>query len=306
MGKSVSGDEGHRFRVRLLHWFSTHGRDLPWRGTSNPYRILISETMLQQTQVNRIRATYSTFLRTFPSLRSLARARQRDVVVAWRGLGYNNRAVRLHRLAQTVCTIHGGKIPDTFDDLVALPGIGKYTANALLSLASGAHVPVVDVNVRRFLSRVFWTMRSTGVVRGEKEIWQLAATLLPRGKTDTWNQALMDVGATVCTARRPRCSQCPAAILCRSRTFMQRSTPPRPKHEPSLSGVPNRLYRGRIVEALRHRSRVHESELGMLIYQHYSRKNERWLHALLADLQRDGLISVQRNGSRRNSVVALV
>jgi A/G-specific adenine glycosylase len=262
--------------------------------------------MSQQTQVSRILAHYNKFLRRFPSLQVLVQAQQRDVVVAWKGLGYNNRAVRLHRFAQAVCSLHEGKIPDDYDALVALPGIGRYTANALLSSAYGKHVPVVDVNVRRFLSRIFWTMHSTGELRSEKEIWQLAATLLPGGKAYTWNQALMDVGATICTAQRPRCTECPAGALCRSRAFMKRSSSPHPKHEPSLDGLPNRIYRGRIVDVLRHRTRVHAHELGKTIYERYSRRNEQWLHGLLAGLQRDGLISIRRNGSRANSVVTLV
>jgi A/G-specific adenine glycosylase len=295
-----------KFHTRLLKWFIHHGREFPWRGISDPYRILVSEIMLQQTQVSRILLKYHKFLHRFPSLQALARARQRDVVVAWRGLGYNNRAVRLRRFAEAVYGLHGGKIPNDYDALAALPGIGKYTANALLSAAFGEQVPVVDVNVRRFLSRTFWTMRSAREVQSDKKIWQLAAALLPDGKAYTWNQALMDFGSTMCTSRQPRCAECPVATLCKSRASMGRTSSPRSRREPSFNGIPNRIYRGRIIEVLRHRAAIRTAALGKMICKRYSRRNESWLYGLLAGLQRDGLISVHRNGSRTNSYATLV
>jgi A/G-specific adenine glycosylase len=294
-----------KLHTGLLNWFAHHGREFPWRGISDPYRILISEIMLQQTHAGRTLVKYHAFLHRFPSLQALARARMRDVVVAWRGLGYNNRAVRLHRLAEAVCRTHGGKIPNDYDALAALPGIGEYTANAILSAAFGEHVPLVDVNVRRFLSRAFWRMRSVREVQSDRKIWQLATALLPDGKAYTWNQALMDFGATVCTSRQPRCAECPVATVCRSRASMERIPAPRSKREPSFNGIPNRIYRGRIVEALRHRPTIRTVVLGKMICTRYSPRNESWLHGLLAGLQRDGLIRVCRHGPGTNSFVTL-
>ena len=163
----------------VLRWYARHGRILPWRETRNPYRILISETMLQQTQVQRVLTRYPEFLHRFPTFRSLAKAPLRDVVMIWRGMGYNNRAVRLHLLARAVVQEHDGVLPDNHEALSALPGIGRYTANALLAFAFGRTVPVVDVNVRRVLSRILWEMESMNSVQEEKAVWKAAERLLP-------------------------------------------------------------------------------------------------------------------------------
>jgi A/G-specific adenine glycosylase len=299
----------HRSLVNLLlGWYARHGRSLPWRNIANPYRILLSEIMLQQTQVERVLIKYPEFLRRFPTLRSLARAPRRDVVVAWRGLGYNNRAVRLHRLANAVIEKHGGKIPPEYDSLVALPGVGRYTANAILASAFRKDVPAVDVNVRRFLSRVMYRMTSTSAMRGESEIWQRTTSLLPRGRGYVWNQALMDIGATICTARRPQCGICPVATFCASRTILRHTAPPHAKKEPSLAGIPNRLYRGRIVELLRDQhvpQSVRADVLGKCIYPMFSPRNARWLGGLLEALRRDGLIVIRGNGSLHTQRVSL-
>ena len=306
----ISSVHSRRFHAllaaRVLKWFARQGRKLPWRGIASPYRILVSEIMLQQTQVTRVLMKYPGFLQRFPSLRSLARARQRDVVVAWEGLGYNNRAVRLHQCVRAVRDNHGGRIPAEYDALISLPGIGQYTANALLSSAFGQHVPIVDVNVKRFLSRVFWTMSSTGEMKSEKEIWRRASDVLPATDVYRWNQALMDIGATICTARQPRCNQCPVATLCTSRALMRHDSPSSLKREPSLDGIPNRIYRGRIINALRYRRRIHTELLGKMIYERYGGRNGPWLHGLLAGLEKDGLITVHRNGSKTSSFVTLV
>lgn len=251
---------------------------------------------------------YPEFLRRFPTLRSLANAKQRDVVLAWQGMGYNNRAVRLHKCAKAVVENHGGRIPQDFDSLIALPGIGKYTANALLSSVFGRQLAIVDVNVRRVLSRIFWKMKSTAAMRSEKEIWQLAERILPKGKAYDWNQALMDLGALICTARSPKCDTCPVAKLCSSRSRMKQENTVRAKREPSLAGIPNRMYRGRIVERLRQfngTGSVRLDVLGKTIYPRFSKQSEVWLRKLIADLEKDGLIKVRSNGSLRTSRVSL-
>jgi A/G-specific adenine glycosylase len=281
----------------ILRWYRLRGRSLPWRNITNPYRILVSEIMLQQTQVSRVLVKYPEFLRRFASIRKLAAARQRDVVVAWSGMGYNNRAVRLHRLAQIVVNKHNGRVPGTYEDLVGLPGIGRYTANALLASAFQQNVPIVDVNVRRVLSRIFW--RRSTETRSESEIWGLAGKLLPTRNVYGWNQALMDLGATVCTARSPRCDKCPVGPLCASRDTIKRSTMPSAKREPSKDGIPNRIYRGRIIDVLRKRNgqgwmRMHS--LGRVMHPQFSSTHRRWLDSLIVGLERDGLVRRSRTG----------
>jgi A/G-specific adenine glycosylase len=292
----------------ILSWYGTSGRHLPWRGIKDPYRILLSEIMLQQTQVSRVLEKYPAFLQKFPTIRSLAAARQSDVVRAWQGMGYNNRAVRLSTLARTVVDEHSGRIPQNYDGLLALPGIGPYTARAVLSSAFGLAVPVVDVNVRRFFSRVFWRMPRCSSMRSEADIWRLAHKILPSRSAYDWNQALMDVGATVCTARAPRCPVCPVAGLCASRTSMIRETTPTRSRDLSFAGVPYRIYRGRIVERLRSvppGALVRMDVLGCAIFSGFSSRNRRWLLGLLAGLKRDGLISVRGDGGLTTTRIRL-
>ena len=192
----------HLFHSNILHWYKKNGRDLPWRTTKNPYRILLSEIMAQQTQVNRVAQFYLTWLKEFPTLSLLARATKADVLRRWSGLGYNSRALRLHELAKRLSENSGGRLPRTIEELRALPGVGKYTAHAIACFAFGASVPVVDVNVRRIFSRVFWNARSAADVKPEKEIWTLAEKFLPRKNAAEWNQALMDMGALVCDGQK--------------------------------------------------------------------------------------------------------
>jgi A/G-specific adenine glycosylase len=256
-------------RRLVFHWYSHRGRKLPWRGIRDPYGIVVAEIMLQQTQVGRVLQKYPPFLRTFPSFRSLAEAPLRDVIDGWDGLGYNNRAVRLHALARALTANHAGRLPANVDDLKALPGIGRYTAAALAVSVHGKAMPVVDTNVRRFLSRLLWRMKRIDDVQDEKRIWQTASELLPARRVYDWTQALMDIGATVCTARRPACSSCPVARLCISRRGMKRRVRTVPTTEPARRGIPNRIYRGRVVSLLRHGTAgrcLPVNEIGRQIY----------------------------------------
>lgn len=215
-----------QIREALLSWYGRHQRDLPWRTTQDPYRILVSEVMLQQTQVERVRQYYQRFLKEFPTLESLARASLDDVLKAWEGLGYYARARHLHQAAQIILRDYGGKIPQDYKTLLRLPGIGRYTAGALLSIAFGQDEPVVDANVRRVLSRLF-ALRH---VQTQKKLEELARVLLPPGRAGLFNQALMDLGATICVSREPRCLICPLAQLCAARRLgIQNELPMRPK-----------------------------------------------------------------------------
>ena len=214
--KSPAAPLARRFQRRLLAWYGKHGRDLPWRRTRAPYRVLVSEIMLQQTQVDRVIPKYREFLRRYPTLERLARARVTDVRRLWYPLGYNIRPVRLHAIARETVARYGGRLPDTAEDLRRLPGIGRYTAGAILSFAFGRDAAVLDTNVRRVLGRVFWGPRRLGRVRGDNAFWDLAEALVPRGRAYDFNQALMDFGATWCTPRKPKCPPCPMRGFCAS------------------------------------------------------------------------------------------
>jgi A/G-specific adenine glycosylase len=292
----------------VLRWYRHAGRVLPWRGTGDAYRILLSEIMLQQTQVARVLERYPRFLRQFPTLRALSRAERRDVIIAWRGMGYNNRAVRLHRLARIVIEEHDGKLPASEEELLALPGIGKYTARAILSSVHRQPAAVVDVNVRRFYSRVFFCMDAESALCTETAAWRIADRLIPVRRSYDWNQALMDIGSTVCTARRPRCGICPVAGECRSRGGMNVPIPATVRREPGLFGVPNRIYRGRIVELLRSstpNSALHIDVVGRRILPVYASTHRPWLRRILDGLEADGLIRMRSPRGRASSLVRL-
>jgi A/G-specific adenine glycosylase len=203
-----------RFQRRLLLWYAKHGRDLPWRRTRIPYRVLVSEIMLQQTQVERVIPKYHQFLRRYPTLADLAAADVQEVRELWYPLGYNIRPVRLHAIARETMARYGGRLPDEDESLRGLPGIGRYTAGAVLSFAFGRDVAVLDTNVRRVLGRVFLGPRRVARLRGDRALWDLAERLVPAGRGYDFNQALMDFGATWCTPRRPRCTHCPMRGFC--------------------------------------------------------------------------------------------
>ena len=204
------GDERHaRLRDALLAWFARQGRDLPWRRTRDPYAVLVSEAMLQQTQVARVVPRYEAFLARFPTSPRLAGAATADVLVAWQGLGYNRRALNLQRSARVVEREHGGVVPVEVGVLETLPGVGPYTARAVAVFAADADVAPVDVNVARVLARAF---EGRPLTRGEAQ--GLGDRLVPRGRGATFAGALMDLGATVCTARTPRCDRCPLRVDC--------------------------------------------------------------------------------------------
>ena len=195
-------------QAALLDWSARTRRDLPWRRTRDPWAVLVSELMLQQTQVARVAPRYAAFLAAFPTPAACADAAVADVVRAWAGLGYNRRAVSLHRLATAVVSDHGGRLPADLGALLALPGVGPYTARAVLAFAFGADVGVLDTNAARVLAR------TAGRRLAPREAQQRADVLVPHGCGWAWNQAVLDLGATVCTARAPRCGGCPVARWC--------------------------------------------------------------------------------------------
>ncbi len=205
-----------RFRRRLLAWYRRHGRDLPWRHTRDPYCILVSEIMLQQTQVDRVAPKYEQWVEKYPTLDALAKARPRDLVRTWYPLGYNIRPRRLHAIARESVARYGGALPDDEATLRSFKGIGAYTAGAILSFAFGRRAAILDTNVARVLHRVFVGKGNQRSHAMQRHLWNVSETLLPRRHVFDYNQGLMDFGATVCTARNPRCTGCPLTAMCRA------------------------------------------------------------------------------------------
>lgn len=210
----LTASQKRRFQDRLLKWYKKHGRDLPWRRTSDPYHILVSEVMLQQTQVDRVIPKYHEFLDRYPSFEELADAPVSDVKKTWYPLGYNIRPERLHSIACETVERYGGYLPSDSKELLSFKGIGPYTAGAIRSFAFNEDAAILDTNVIRVLHRVFM---AKGNPKAQKsKLWQLSEALIPIGRGYDFNQAMMDFGATCCTARNPACGQCPMKSFCKT------------------------------------------------------------------------------------------
>jgi A/G-specific adenine glycosylase len=207
------------FRRRLLVWYRRHGRDLPWRRTRDPYHILVSEVMLQQTQVDRVLPKYQQWLEKYPTLEALAVAPEDEVTETWRPLGYNIRPRRLHAIAKESVARYGGELPSDENRLRSFKGIGAYTAGAVLSFAFGQRSAILDTNVARVLFRVFIGRGDLKSPGSRRHLWTLSRTLLPVRHVFDFNQALMDFGATLCTARKPKCLICPMRSGCAAYPF---------------------------------------------------------------------------------------
>ncbi len=217
----------NQIRRKLMAWFEMSRRDLPWRRTKDPYAIWVAETMLQQTQVKTVLPYYRRFMRTVPTIASLDHAPTEKILALWSGLGYYRRARQLKEAARLIVRRHGGKIPPDFAALSALPGVGPYTAGALASIAFDQRYPALDGNARRVLARLF------GVTR-ERDLLELGARLVPRSRPGHFNQALMELGATLCLTKKPRCAQCPVARHCaalKGAGFEAKPAPPKRKVE---------------------------------------------------------------------------
>lgn len=250
--------EGRLLRLQrlLLAWYRSDARPLAWRRTHDPYRIMVSEIMLQQTQVARVQPIYGAFIERFPTVQSLAAAPRGDVLRAWRGLGYNRRAVSLHRAAQIIAGQHAGRVPDSLVKLRELPGVGEYTARAVLAFAYRRDTAPVDVNVARVVSRAV-----VGEPLTRKETQDVADGLVPAGRGSVWSAALMDLGARYCTTATPRCSACPVAAACAWRLAGDADPAaqvPDPAAATALQSRPqgafagsDRYHRGRLVDMLR-------------------------------------------------------
>ncbi len=202
------------FRRRLLDWFRRNARDLPWRRTRDPYHIWVSEIMLQQTQVATVVPYFERFLRAFPTIDRLAHAPEERVLRLWEGMGYYRRARQLHRAAREIMERHGGQFPSSVHEVRALPGIGRYTAGAILSIAADARLPILEANTIRLFSRLLAFAEDPTSRDGQKVLWNFAEEILPAARVGEFNQALMELGSLVCKPRDPACPSCPVAAQC--------------------------------------------------------------------------------------------
>jgi A/G-specific adenine glycosylase len=260
MSGALRQAQDRRFpNAALLAWYARHGRTrLPWRTTRDPYLIVVSEFMLQQTQVERVIPLYDAFVARFPSFAVLAAADAADVVRAWRGLGYNSRAMRLHALARAVVERHDGMLPDGTGELLALPGVGPYTAAAVRAFAFECDGAALDVNVRRVIHRVLLGVEYPPPA-GARELDTLALAAVAPGRAHDWNSALMDLGATLCTARAPKCLVCPLRDACVAAPIdpaqlaarAREHAPARPPQNALPFERTTRFLRGRIIDCLR-------------------------------------------------------
>lgn len=308
-----------RVQRTLLQWYASEKRNLPWRDISDPYAILVSEMMLQQTQVDRVLPKYQQFLTTFPTLAALAAASTADVISVWVPLGYNMRAVRLQSIARQVIQEYGGHIPDTIEELLKLKGVGRYTAGAIACFAYHKQVATVDTNIRRVLHRIFLGLEHPEPKLNDAQMLVLAEQVLPPAEAYNWNQALMDLGATICTSGNPRCTACPMHTSCQAYVDMsQHSLFPsgtvlrqlrkvaekQPTYrtrqsQPFTSS--NRYYRGRIVARLRSlaaNERMTLLALGPEIKADFGEDELSWLQTIVQGLAKDGLVDYTEEGVR--------
>ena len=296
-------------RARVLAWFSQHGRDLPWRATRDPYRVLVAEVLAQQTQAARAAAAWPRFLERFPDVHALAAAAPGEVLRAWQGLGYNRRALALRATAQAV--IDRGGWPGTVEELAALPGVGPYTARAVACFALGLRVAPVDTNVARVLARSLAGTDPGDLSPAARQ--RLADQALPpaadhpevpygapdpSGRAWTWSSALMDVGALHCRPR-PRCDGCPLELTCRWRALGPAAPPPRPKAQAPFA-TSDRRWRGAVVRALAGApDGLGRADLADAVQAGAAQRPEGWFDTLLARLEAEGMVATGADGRLR-------
>ena len=300
------------FSTALLEWYSVNKRDLPWRKTTDPYRIVVSEFMLQQTQVSRVLEKYHQFLSLFPTIQSLAAASSANVIKAWSGLGYNRRALLLHCFAQQVCSNYEGMIPASAEKLSSLPGVGSYMRGSIACFAFNLPEPAVDVNVRRIFYR-YVHGKDQGKPLGRKEEEQLLTLVrknIPEQTSSDFHNALMDFGSLVCTRDSPSCASCPLRSSCSFASLYETQKEKvlyvmEKRQEKGMMErgkfTPNRIFRGRIVEFARqneHRS-FSFVDFGKVIKKDYTNNDREWLLVLCKTLQEDHLLtfSLENNDS---------
>jgi len=298
----LSASEKKRFHIiqkELIEWYKSNRRQFSWRkNIRDPYEVLVCEVMGQQTQASRIEEFLPRFLKKFPTIRSLSSARQSEVIKQWQGLGYNRRALNLHRAAKELQSKHSSHFPNTEDELLELPGIGKYTARAILIFAFNKPVATVDVNIQRLLSRLCRKMPDRDTMLPSNTIFELGESILPAKKSRLWHEALMDFGATICTKRNPKCNDCPLFDQCRSgRTLIDLIDIPKKlsrNGEPKYFGQPRRIWRGKILKIIAE----HEAASATMIsktLQHSFPKSEfsSLIRGILDDLVAEGFCQMK-------------
>src|SRR5688572_10138399 len=237
LGTSASPAWRRSLARRMLAWFKKHARDLPWRRTRDLYAIWLSEIMLQQTQVGTVIPYWERFLARFPDVASLAAAEEREVLRLWEGLGYYRRARQLHAAAGRIALEHQGKFPTSYEAVRSLPGIGRYTAGAILSIGRDQRLPILEANTVRVLSRLTAFRGDTASTTGQRFLWSVAERILPRKQAGTFNQALMELGSEICTPRAPACERCPVAKLCPTFALGLQAIIPAPKRRTQYEEV---------------------------------------------------------------------
>jgi A/G-specific adenine glycosylase len=294
MALMVDGALLEETRERVLAWFAEAGRDLPWRATRDPYRVLVAEVLAQQTQAARAAAAWPRFLERFPDVTTLAAAAPAEVLRAWQGLGYNRRALALHRTARAV--EERGGWPDTVEELAALPGIGPYTARAVACFALEHRVAPVDTNVARVLARSLAGADPAQLTPAARQ--RLADLAMPEGQPWAWSSALMDVGALHCRPR-PRCQGCPLAPSCRWRALGPDAPPPRPRAQAPFA-TSDRRWRGAVVRALAGApDGLDRAALADAVQAAAADRPAGWFEALLHRLEAEGMVATGADGRLR-------
>lgn len=277
----------------LLEWYAREARMFPWRyANPEPYHVLISEYMLQQTQTQRIADRFPAFIERYPNIQALSKTTKQEIILAWQGLGYNNRALRLRECALTIVEKFGGIIPDMYDQLISLPGIGPYTASAIMAFAHGKDIAIIDVNIYRIYARMMGISNPADANKSMIAIF--ADQIYPRGNASEWHQALMDIGASLCKAHHAQCNACPLNMHCKSAFQVNMEVKKIKRKEPSHRDVPNRIWRGRTVECLRNRPSFAESKellLSAVIEQQVNDQDILWFdQTIIPALVKDSLI----------------
>jgi A/G-specific adenine glycosylase len=283
-------------RGALIPWFEENGRDLPWRRTRDPWRVLVSEVMLQQIQVARAVPFYERFLERFPTVEALAEAPLADAIRVWGDLGRYRRVVNLHRTARIVVEEHGGRVPSDPDALLKLPGVGPYTAGAVACFAFERDAHFLDTNIRRVLHRLFLGAEVPEPRAKEGQLLSLAEAMVPRDRAWRWGQSVMELGALRCKARKPLCASCPVGELCAARPTIAEALAGRPRAAGAAQGRggPNRRHRGRVLAMLREAppEGVALGELGKALREGFGEADLPWLRGVVESLRKDGLARV--------------
>lgn len=303
----LSPSDKKRFTIiqtLLIGWYKKNRRKFSWRKKiRNPYEVLVCEVMGQQTQASRIEQFLPRFLNRFPTVEILASAKQSDVIKEWQGLGYNRRALNLYKTAKELYRTHSSAFPRNEEKLLLLPGIGKYTARAVLIFAFNKPLATVDVNIQRLLSRLYRRMPDSGTMLPVKTIYDLSENILPINQSRLWHEALMDFGATICTKRNPKCEECPLFNECKSgKMLINSASLPGKQHgnsEPKYFTQPKRIWRGKILKIISANEKVSESFVLKTLQNSYPKSEfAPFIKNILSDLIREGFCQVKNKTYR--------